>query len=701
MKRYGRMVLGLFTLGCSQPLPIVGEPDAGSPDAASADAGSPATTGTHCELAEGASFVDLGSPLSAEAVLGTSQEVLATHEGAVAAASWGEVHVSSRGGDWEALSSDGLPHDRIGAITFHDGTWWVGLAFAAPPLVFRYVDEATGWEAAGTPSAGSAAGVLSLISFEGSLLASTFEGLFVLEPPSTWRPIDFAGGFVQDVVTSDGAVYVVMRSADGETIIQRSTDLATWETLPWEAGVVSEPADLAAGGGIVIATPGLFGTNGYYRFDAATRSFVAVPTPDGIVPTWIAEDGTVMGMQRVDFGSEAVFAAALGEEWSPPSGLTPGSNTSGTAIVWNIASEGTAIFIGEELGTITPFGVPIDLGTRLLRSDDHGRTFRAAISARHPAPILDASTDGDTYLVRLRGDLNEVHYVALASDDTWVDRTELLASPALDGVSGLEVGDRGMFVTRPSEYSQVVPQVSENGALTWSPLELGYPTYSTNISWGVRRTSAYAMDADGRLYGATIGGVTSLCCDGSKTPWGYRPGAGVWRYAAEEWRPVNAGIPIEAPPAPIGGPPFRSDVRSIAWTALGMLAVFEGRGVHRLAGDRWYPENVGLPLELVPTIAALEDTAIAWGDGRLFVLDRGVWITADAGTELVSVAARHDLLARAAGEGVAISTDRGESWTTLEGVERPVFVTLSRDRLFVTDDAQRVHAIAIRCTEEM
>lgn len=691
------LVLLAVALGCSQPLTVIVAPDADAPDAGQA----PTPTGAHCALVEGASFVDLGVPLTAEASLPAQSNVIAVHDGVVAAAGFGSVHVLTAG-DWRPLSTTGLPPPGLGweaqiqTIAFHDGTWWVGMQGSPPPSVRRYVDEATGWEGAGTPgvATGGLAGVVELIPSGDRLLAHTQGNLFVLEPPSTWRPIDFGGAPLEEVVQSDGVVYAIMRGADGESIIQRSADLATWATVPWQRGVVEPPMELAAGSGIVIATPGHVESFGYYRLDPATDTLVAVPVPEHTPPVWIADDGTAMSVQRVDaFNSQAVFAPGLGEPWAVPSGLVPETDgVSLFALRWRIASEGSAIFVPEVLGHTTPFGVPFANVMRLQRSDDHGRSFHPAVTARRPARIVEATTDGETYVVRGLGDLDAIHTVALTDDGAWVDVTESFPNRAVDGVSGVELGAHGELVTRPSERSQETPQLSSDGATTWQALDADFPAYSTDISWAVRRVSAYAVDAAGRLYAATVGGLTDE---------GYRPGSGVWRWVGDHWQPVNAGIPIAAPGTFFNPAPFRSDVLSIARTSLGMLAYFDGLGVYGLRGDRWHPsDTVGLPLDLAPTLAALENTAIAWGDGRLFVLEGGVWLERDAGTELTSVAARHDLLVRAAREGVAVSADRGQTWTAVEGVERPVILTLSRDRLFATDDAQHVHSIAIRCTEE-
>jgi hypothetical protein len=140
-------------------------------------------------------------------------------------------------------------------------------------------------------------------------------------------------------------------------------------------------------------------------------------------------------------------------------------------------------------------------------------------------------------------------------------------------------------------------------------------------------------------------------------------------------------------------------VRSIAWTAIGMIAALDGRGVYALRGDRWAPRTNGLPVDLVPVVGALDDTAYAWGAGSLYVLEDDLWVARDAGDALTSVAARADLLVRAAGDGVATSNDLGLHWTPLPGVTAPVLVTLSRSRLFATDAAGHVHAISAACTE--
>ena len=516
--------------------------------------------------------------------------------------------------------------------------------------------------------------------------------------------IDFgASAFVEDVAVRGHEVFVAVIGSDGEPTIQRSTDLASWAPVPFDAGI-SQPRDLASGDGIVIATPGIAGNDGYYRLDAAGARFVAVRTDDGVVPTWIGEDGTAMAQRSGPSGNEMVFADALGAAWRPAADVFPEFGSSGVSFEWAVASEGTGILFAQQLpiGGVSPIGVNLPDGgaTRVLRSDDHGATFVPFVTVRPAAAILEASSDGTTLIVRVRGAAAQTQYVALDETDAWVDRTAAFPTRALDGVTGLESGtgerrDATVGITR-SRTRRCRTTVVAPGRRSISP------TRRSSATSRGRCGAPPATHSTRAACCATIGGFTSLCCDGSETGGsGYRPGAGVWRLVDGAWQPLNAGIPIAFGPPPSGGAPFRTDIASIASTDRGLLATLVGRGVYGLRDDRWSPVGAGLPVDAVPTLAALDDTAIAWGDGGIYVLEEDVWASRAADADATEVVTRHDLAMAATGVGVQVSTNRGAHWTTLGGVDNPRHLAVSRTRLFATDAASHVHAIALTCTEAM
>jgi hypothetical protein len=660
--------IALWILGCSDPVTLIVVPDGGASDAPIARP--PPVTET-CEIDP--TFTDLGSPLFGDRLFHSFAQAVAIHGGTIAVASFGEVLLTD-GIEWRPLPNEGLPAAHALSIAFFDETWWVSLE-AEDPAIYAYDQGAARWEPRGTP--GESFFPVELIPFGEHLLVLSSDGLFALEGEGSWRAMEL-DGFVFDTVATSRFVYASVTRVGGDRVIVRSSDLEAWTVVPHDASRI-EAVDLAAAGDIVLAFPGLGGAGGYHRLDERGEpSFVAVDTGSDPVPTWIAEDGTVMSRRSGDIA----FAPSLGAGWVSSPGLAPFADSTGLAFFWRIASEGSTIVLSTQVSG----------GNRVLASRDHGRTFAPPASARSAAPILEAATDGETYLLRVRGDDGD-HRLFVHGEDGFVDRTALLRDRAIAGVTGID----GAFVTRPAEYSDTAPQISFDGGLAWTPLSSGYPIYDTNAGSGVRVATGFARDPDERLYVSTIGGITSLCCDGTKTPWDYRPGSGVWRLTVDEWSPLNAGIPVEYGPPPSGGPPFRSDVLSIASTEAGMFAVLLGRGVYTLVGDRWRATGVGLPLDRDVSLLPFEDTAIAWSEDGVFVRDGDLWTEGARVGIPSSVATRADLVVVASDEGLFVSSDGAATFGALDAVDDPVLVTATRDRLYVTDRSNRVHVAAITC----
>src|SRR6185369_9070855 len=98
---------------CSQHVSVIDMPDAGAADSETVDLGPPPVP-AHCEIAASATWTDLGSPASVEALLPPQTDVVAMHGGTVAAAGRGGVFVTD-GTSWRSLTSTGLGGAQIDA----------------------------------------------------------------------------------------------------------------------------------------------------------------------------------------------------------------------------------------------------------------------------------------------------------------------------------------------------------------------------------------------------------------------------------------------------------------------------------------------------------------------------------------------------------------------------------------------------------
>ena len=674
-------IAGLLALmACSSPVDVITEPDARAPEP---DAGpTPTPRADHCEPAGDASWVPLGNPLAAAPLLDWTAEVLAMHEGVIAAGGRERFYVTRDGG-WTELPWAGLPPGRVAAIARHEGAWVLALKDTVPVdnRIFRFDEAAGTWTSLGAPVEDDRlATVAQLVAFDGGLLAHTQDTqLFAYDGAGGWRAIalDGAGDGVMDVVTTGAVAYASSRISFSETAFYRSTDGELWEAIPVE-GSVPGATDLVAGPGMILAS----------RFASADLSMLRLDESDGPgatlrvveatsrLPTWIADDGTVFFMDRTElFAADSLEAAP---RLVPD--ILPLAGGNGGARFLRAASEGSAIVLPSRL----------TVGMRIVRSDDRALSFRSTASAV-PAVMLELASDGRELVLRVRDDAGDAQAFRLDAD-AWAGVT--LPDPSAAGVSGIE----GWLLTRTAEYADEPPSRSSDGGRTWEPLASRFPTYFSNVGIVLRRVSAFAEDDEGRLYAGTIGGATSVCCTGSMTGFTQRTGAGMWRLEELGWAPVNAGVPVEAEPDALGGPPFRSDVRALANTKAGLFASLVGRGVRRLVADRWREHSSGIPLDVTPELVAIGETAAAWWPTGLAVLEGGVWVPRGS-SALTDVTARADLLVRADAEGVSWSNDRGAAWSELPPLEGVVELAITRDRLYARTAEHAVHALAIACTE--
>jgi len=673
-------LLALALVACSSPVDVITEPDARAPEP---DAGPtpPTPRADHCEPAVDAAWVPLGNPLAAAPLLHWSAEVVAMHDGVIAAGGREHFYVTRDGG-WTELPWAGMPPGRVAAIAWHDGAWVLALKDTVPVdnRVFRFDEAAGTWTSLGAPVADvRLAGVAQLVAFDGGLLAHTQDTqLFAYDGAGGWRAISLDGGGAMDVVTTGAVAYASRRISFSETAVYRSTDGEVWEAIPAE-GSVSGATDLVAGPGMILAG----------RFASTDLSMLRLDESDGPdarlrvveatsrLPTWIADDGTVLFMD----GTELFAADSLEATPRLVPDMRPIAGGNGGARFLRAASEGSAIVLPSRITD----------GMRIVRSDDRALSFRSAASAASPAAMLELASDGRELVLRVRDDAGDAQTFRLDAD-AWVGVT--LPDPSVDGITGIE----GWLLTRTAEYADEPPSRSSDGGRTWEPLASGFPSYFSNTGVVLRRVSAFAEDDEGRLYAGTIGGATSVCCTGSKLGFTQRTGAGIWRFEELGWAPVNAGVPVESEPDALGGPPFRSDVRALASTKAGLFASLVGRGVRRLVADRWREDSSGLPLDVTPELVAIGDTAAAWWPMGLAVLEEGVWVPRGS-SALTGVTARADLLVRADTEGVSWSNDRGAAWSELPPLEGVVELAITNDRLYARTAEHAVHALAIECTE--
>lgn len=674
----------LALLACSTPVDVITEPDARAPEPDAGPTSPPPPTADHCEPAGDAAWVPLGNPLAAAPLLDWSAEVVAMHDGVIAAGGRERFYVT-RDGAWIELPWEGMPPGRVAAIARHDGAWVIALKDTVPVdnRVFRFDEAAGTWTSLGAPVEDvRLAGVAQLVAFDGGLLAHTQDTqLFAYDGAGGWRAIGLdaiALDGVMDVVTTGAVAYASSRVSFSETVIYRSTDGELWEAIPAE-GSVPGATDLVAGPGMILASRFASADLSMLRLDesdgpGATLRVVEAPSR---LPTWIADDGTVLFVDRTE-----LFAAdSLEATPRLVADIRPISGGNGGARFLRAASEGSAIVLPSRLPD----------GMRIVRSDDRARSFRSAAGVASPAAMLELASDGRELVLRVRDDAGDAQAFRLDAG-AWVGVT--LPDPSVDGITGIE----GWLLTRTAEYADEPPSRSSDGGRTWEPLASGFPRYFSNVGIVLRRVSAFAEDDEGRLYAGTLGGATSVCCTGSKIGWTQRTGAGIWRFDELGWAPVNAGVPVESEPDALGGPPFRSNVRSLARTGAGLFASLAGRGVHRLVADRWREHSTGIPLDVTPDLVAIEETAAAWWPMGLAVLEEGVWVPRGA-SALTDVTARADLLVRADTEGVSWSNDRGGTWSELPPLEGVVELAITNDRLYARTAAHAVHALAIECTE--
>lgn len=673
-----------FVTGCVEPITLVVVPDAGSPDA-------PPPRLPHCEIPEGASWVELGSPLSAVGLLPPLSQPIAMADGVIATASLDRVYTNASGA-FVALPSAGLPSGlRISALTHHDGTWWIGTDGAPGDTLFRFEPAGARWEGRGRPFEG---GVLQLVSAGTVLVVHTqFDAFFSDDPrTSSYRVLPRAmDEFVSDVAATSRGIYVVLRGLTTRVVF--AADGVDFVEVPSDAPLPGD--DLAATDGLVIVSP-LFGS-GYARLDEgdAVPSFRFVPVAPGApIPSYLGRDGTVVAQSNLN----PYFGAGLDGPFFEAGDHRPAFNTPGASLLWYLASDATSFVLPTAVSG----------GTLVERSTDRGRSFSPAATARTPALALELASDGTTPMLRLRGELGEWKLFALREGDAWEEVR--LPHRTFAGVTGLaRSAGMGRFVSRTSEYGQELPHQSTDGGRTWQPLDFYFPAYDTNAGSALRVTSGFALDVEGRLLAGTVGGITSICCTGSKVGWDYRTGAGVWRYT-DGWTALNAGIPIESGPDPLGGPPFRSDVEGIVASEVGVFARLRGRGVYRLVADRWSPDGRGLPLDLPLTLFTfVDDTGrprvAAYAADALYVReveDDGLWIPARFEATAVALAAQRDLLVASRSDGLFSSGDAGETWSPLSlPIEAGVapHVAFTRDRLYLVGEDHRMRALPVTCTE--
>lgn len=530
------------------------------------------------------------------------------------------------------------------------------------------------WESVAAPTdvEGHGLTIQRLVSFRGMLLGVSEEALLRYEAEDdTWHPVDLAGQPIE-IVQSSQALTASSVDASRVVHIQRSFDGVSWEALSLPAG--ARLTELVAGPDYVLAA-NLTDLAHAYRCDEAAHAFVETTHA---LPVLIAQDGSALFQQREGLASAPSLEA--GTTLIRPGARTL-AHTTTTGFLDEAFVDGDDIVLLEDLGT----------STLALRITPRVGALHVLGAGLEPAPLTQLVTDGVNVAVRARIDGGDDRTFVVRVGETWRDVTPRM-NASFDQLAAVD----GLLLTRPGEYGLTPPQTSDDGGSAWRPMRVGFPQYDTNAGTAMRRVTDFERGPDGLLYASTNGGTTSICCTGSMVPWGYRPGAGIWRWDGARWSPVNAGIPIAAEPDGLGGPPFREDVLSLASQGDSLFAVLANHGVMRLVGDRWRPASTGLPIDATPALVALDDALIGRVGSTLYQHQGALWI-AQGTVGMDALAGVHDVLVRGGAE-VQMSHDAGRTWSPLPSPPSPVRgIAISHEHIVVRSEDEHLHALALRC----
>ena len=654
------LLAGLVTLswGCTETVRIVVERDAG-PDASALDAEVDAGVDAgvlreHCEIAG-----DSWRMLPAVATGDSPRSITAI------TAAPGEDLVIGGFDELHRLDTDRfVPVDRTGlpeplqvrALSWHQGELWVGLSPREGDTVFHRVGD--GWVGAGNP--GTARSLLSvgeaLFAFNGFALFRHEEG--------TWNPVAEAEGIV-DAVRSAGFLYVSIRPVTGPPVVRRTADGSSWETVPVEGEYEFDL--VAAGTRVYLTNLTSDATRVLLDETVAEPRFVAAGFPVGDpVLEWASPAGPRLGR----LANELYYAAAEGAPWRAEPDLDVRPQTNGLTEDWPAAAyEGALVVVSQ---------IPFSTDSTVLAATGDA-AFRALASAAVPTPVETILSDGRELFAFAAGEdaLPDLfRYELTGTSEGWssvsagLPRGDVGELPYA-GVLGAAVAPRGqsfgrgVLITRPRVLDSLGPAISTDGGETWAPMAEGYPSYKSSAGRAYRDFHSHALDARGRVVLGTVGGLTSICCTGGMAPFRDLPGSGIWRATPGAlWAPLNAGVPVEAGPDDLGGPPFRSDVGALVRADGELYATLFARGVFRLDADRWVEDRQGLPIEGEPELGALAGAPIAVYPEAIYHRLDGTWSALGLPSDLGPIqawAARGNLLVVADGR-LHTSLDGGASW---------------------------------------
>ncbi|MBK8173364.1 MAG: hypothetical protein IPK60_23935 [Sandaracinaceae bacterium] len=686
-------IAALLVAGCERNVSVVEMTDAGPRlDGANADAGVDAgAQPSTCAPIPNATWQTIAPATLVTPRLRGEVYFVALHDDVIVAASTREIFTTT-GAAWSPFPSEGLPTAlEMTALSWHGDTWWLGLRRDAAdvPNVFRWSEADARW----MPSGEVDGIIVSFLSNDHALTVFTSSGSLSRwdAVSASWvRAAGEASGAIAlyDAVATDEYFYILVHD-DSETVphaaVRRSIDATSWEDVLVD-GVSLDAHDLAAGDGFVTMNEPFLNTE-FYAFDERNQAagFVVTPSDHLVIPVWIANDGTVIGMTRID---GAYYAAdSLGATWTRVADFTVPTQNWGAGLVYQIASDGNQLITTE--GRLR---IGETAERTVITSSDHARTWSNAVATLAAGAVYEIATDGQSLVARAANEANAALSYRLESDGSWAD-----CSPpdATAGMSG--VGD--VYVTRPGDYAASQPYISTDHGVSWTLLDGAYPDYSSNVGDKWRRVGAYAMAPDGYLYAGTVGGITNVTGTGGKVPWEYRSGSGIWRRRETNlWQPVNAGIPIEHAPDDGGGPPFRSDITSLTANSQAVFAHLAGRGVYQLVAGRWNAIAAGLPVGATTTqLITADDEVLAWDAQSIYALSGNVWLPRYEGATS-ALAARLDLLVRSDSSEVSVSQDAAQSFTALPALANVTQLAVSNDAIFALTSDNRIHSIAVQCS---
>lgn len=697
----------LFLVGCENPVSVViADEDGGLPDASGPDASVETDSGPHsatCTVPSGSAWRDIPAAVNVSQKFGWDATGVALHNDDVLVFSQREMFVAGPGAEaWQPLSTTGLPSSlQLHAVHWVDDRWWANASGLSDPsttvnALYSWDESAESWRLEQEIAEHVAAFVQTssrtfLYTTTAQLLRRDEEGRWVPTTPLA----DATPSYLFDVEATDAYVYVVAQNSEPIVQVLRSTDGVAWEnvTVHADAAHIAMLIDLAAAGSTVVASMA-WDSESYFVLDegAESAAFEQVASDHLVIPVWLGEDGTALGRTHAGGNDVYYVADSLGAVWTRLPDMEFDSFSLGI---------GSNYYYLQSLGGRIVNSRAINFSTRIVEeSTNHGREWQPVVTATVPSDVYRLATDGASVIAIVADDNDSDTLMRLHDDETWSIENVPGVNFGVAGYGASVVGVGANYVTRPTGGYNSPPAISTDHGETWTTLDNSFPTYDSNVGRESRSVSSFAMTESGALYAGTVGGETALSGTGSKVPWAYRPGAGVWRRMDTNlWQPVNAGIPIEFPPDETGGyTPYRADIHSIVAIADQVYASLAGHGVYHLVADRWEPFGAGLPIDAGNlALAAVGETLVAWNATNLLILDGEIWVPATPDGNTLVLAARGGILIRGTESGVQVSRNAGATFEALPSLENVAQLVIADAAVYALTSDNRIHALTIEC----